>query len=171
MSMPTWVAEPATPPRLGRRLGPPAQIHHGKVVAQAILHTRLVHGMLDGQFCELRYPSPTTGDDTTRLVRYAVRGTDLVVLAEMADHDQWWRTFTRPYPVHVLLLRRWRQGLGHAAILGQPAWRQAMTAFAERYPHLAVAPADIFVVVSLRPAAPHLAVRLSRLSSGGQDSR
>lgn len=94
MSMPTWVAEPATPPRLGRRLGPPAQIHHGKVVAQAILHTRLVHGMLDGQFCELRYPSPTTGDDTTRLVRYAVRGTDLVVLAEMADHDQWWRTFT-----------------------------------------------------------------------------
>src|SRR5581483_4020510 len=131
---------------------PPAQIHHGKAVAHAVLHTRLIHAVLDGQFCELSYPSPSTGRTASRLVRYARRGPDLVVLAKTGDHDQWWRTFTQPHPVRVLLRRQQRQGTGHAVILGQPAWREAATTFAERFPHVPVQPADIFVVVSLRQA-------------------
>jgi hypothetical protein len=145
----------AAPPRLGRRLGPAPQLRHGRAVAHPLLHMRLVHGLLDGQFCELRYSSPATARHVSLLLRYATNGQDLVVLADMTDRDRWWRTFVRPYPVHVLLHRQWRQGLGCTAIRGQAAWREAAAIYTHRFPHITVQPADIFVTIALRadPAA------------------
>jgi hypothetical protein len=117
-----------------------------------MLHTHLVHGLLDAQFCELRYTSPATARDVNLLVRYARAGEDLVVLAQTTGGDRWWRTFIRPYPVHVLLRGAWRQGAAHMTVLGQPAWRTAAHAFAGRFPRIAVRPGDIFIVVTLTAA-------------------
>ncbi len=153
MSMPSWAARPGTLPRLGRRLGPPTQLHHGKALAHPVLHMRLVHGLLDGQYCELRYPSPVTHREVGLVVRYAVAGRDLVVLPDMADRDGWWRAFTRPHPARVLLRRRWCDGTAHAAMIGQSAWREAARAYTDRFPNILVEPADIFVIVTLQSVA------------------
>jgi hypothetical protein len=134
------------------------QVHHATAVLTAALHSPLVHRLIDGRLCVLRFIAPTGQRFTNRTVDYAqTTDGDLVVLVASADDEAWWRTFTMPHPVDVLLHRQWHHALGRAVARGQYGWRRAQLAYAAHFPSVTPDDADIFVVVTLQPAAtgPH----------------
>jgi hypothetical protein len=106
----------------------------------------------------LRFVAPGGGRYINLPVAYAPAADgDLVVLIAAPGSTPWWRLFTKPYPVHVLLHRRWTHGHGRALAHGQYGWRQAQEAYARRFPDTLLDDADIFLVVSLAPRTPRYA--------------
>ena len=128
------------------------QVRHATAILTAALHSPLVHRLIDGRLCVLRFVAPTGRRFTHRTVAYAKTAeADLIVLVASADDDGWWRTFTMPHPVEVLLHRRWHDALARAVAEGQYGWRRAQLAYAAHFPNVTPDDADIFVVVTLRP--------------------
>ncbi len=151
MLPPTWASTPTAPTAPPVPDRSPRRIPHGRPVVTAILHTGLVHGLIDGSVCELRFPSPEGRGEVRLPVAYVrtARG-ELVVPVVAPDRERWWHAFTMPYPLRVYLCRRWRHALGHAVAIGQPGWRRAQRACAERYPRQPLDDGDIFLLITLR---------------------
>ncbi|BCB89416.1 hypothetical protein Psuf_067290 [Phytohabitans suffuscus] len=146
MSMPIWEAAPAVPittrPRVRRPRRLAALIH-------PLLRTPVLHGLIDSYVCELRVTDPATGRRIRVPLQYAHAGNELVTLITTADTGRWWLAFERPQQVQVLLLRRWYRGCGRLLALGRPGWREARRIHADRFPHIPLEDADLFLAVTI----------------------
>jgi hypothetical protein len=78
-----------------------------------ILHAPVLRRLADHQVCELQLAGMRSGRRVALPVMYAQRGEQVVVLVGGPDGKRWWRTFTRPHPVRVLLRGVTRTGIGH----------------------------------------------------------
>jgi hypothetical protein len=88
------------------------QVRHATAVLTAALHSPLVHRLIDGRLCVLRFVAATGHRFTHRTVPYAqTTDGDLIVPVASADDDGWWRTFTMPHPVKVRRQRWPSRGL------------------------------------------------------------
>jgi|SRR5579859_2716770 len=141
------VPEPVHPRARARRKEVPA----AGIVA-TLMHTPLLHALVDRRTCLLRYLIPGTDRQITRTVGYAVRADgSLVVRIDGTGTQRWWRAFATQYPVQVYRRGCWYHGHGRALTHGQYGWRHAYSAYAGRYPRVVLDDADIFVVLTLAP--------------------
>jgi F420H(2)-dependent quinone reductase len=112
-----------------------------------VLRTPALRRLADHQVAELQF----TGTRTGRLVRlpvmYAQRGDQLVILVGGPERKRWWRNFTRPHPVRVLLRGVPRTGIGHVVGVGRA---EAADIYAARFPELPVGH-DPMVLITLDP--------------------
>jgi hypothetical protein len=115
-----------------------------------VLHHRLFRRLADRQVCELRFAGTRSGRPVVLPVMYAQRGEQLVVLVGGPDRKRWWRSFTRPHPVRVLLRGVTRSGVGHLVATGAAERAEAAAIYAARFPNLAVED-DPLVVITLDP--------------------
>lgn len=150
--LPSNLAPMPTVPELGyRRSVRQGQVRHTGAVLTAALHSPVVHRLIDGRLCVLRFVAPTGRRLTNRTVAYAQTADgDLVVLVASANDEGWWHAFTMPYPVDVLLHRHWHQALARAVARGQYGWRRAQLAYTAHFPSATPDDADVFVIVTLR---------------------
>lgn len=132
---------------------PRPHVRHDEVHTAGIaplLRTPVLHALADRRLCVLHYVPEADGRDITRVARYAVMPDgNLVLRADGTDADHWWRAFSTPRAVRVYRHRRWYPGYGHAVTHGQYGWRQAMGAYARRYPRIVLDDADVFVMLTL----------------------
>lgn len=113
-----------------------------------ILHMPLLRRLADRQVCELRFTGARTGRSVVLPVMYALRGDRVVVLVGGADRKTWWRNFSRPRRVSVLLAGVVRTGTGHVVDLTSPERSEAAMVYAARFPGVPVE-ADPMVVIDL----------------------
>ena len=73
-----------------------------------------------------------------------------MVLVGGPDRKRWWRNFTRPYPVRVLLRGVTRTGTGHVVAAGTAERDEAAGIYAARFPDIP-ARDDPLVVITLDP--------------------
>jgi F420H(2)-dependent quinone reductase len=135
-----------TPPRerrVGRR--PLALVN---AFTRWILHVPLLRRLADRQVCELRFAGVRTGRPVVLPVMYARRGDRVVVLVGGADQKTWWRNFTQPTAVRVLLAGISRTGTGHVVGAASPERPGAAMIYASRFPDIPVE-ADPIVVIDL----------------------
>lgn len=149
MSMPIWEAAPAAPSTTTRRARRPRQPRRLATLIHPVLLAHVLHRLIDGSVCELRFADPATTRRFSVPLRYAHAGNELVTLITMADTGRWWFAFQRPQPVQVLLHRRWYRGRGRLLALGQPDWRRARRIHADRFPHIPLEDADLFLAVTV----------------------
>ncbi|BCJ49125.1 hypothetical protein Asp14428_06000 [Actinoplanes sp. NBRC 14428] len=90
----------------------------------------------------LRYRA-RSGATISLPVQYARAGDTLVVLAGDAGRKTWWRHFTAPAPVEVLLGGDWLAATGRLDPSAGDVYRRA-------FPRRAVPPAPRFVRIDLR---------------------
>lgn len=121
-------------------------------LTRALLHTRLLHHLIDQQVCELRYATPTTGRLADIPLRYASGGERLIALIPHTERKDWPTTFTKPYPVRVLLEREWRPARAWLAAPGQPGWNEARRVYDRCFPD-ATGDSDLFLAVTLAASA------------------
>ncbi|GAA2223402.1 hypothetical protein ACFY2R_18520 [Micromonospora olivasterospora] len=127
---------------------PPAVVNR---LILAVLRSRRLHGLLDGQLCEVRYRA-ADGRAVSLPVLYAVAGERYVVLVGDASDKCWWRHFRRPAEVQVCRGGRCRTGLGRVVPRGDPAFGPAAQAYARRH-RVLVGPDDQLLVLDLPAAA------------------
>jgi hypothetical protein len=113
-----------------------------------VLHVPLLRRLADRQVCELRFTGVKTGRPVVLPVMYARRADRVVVLVGGADQKTWWRNFTRPNAVRVLLAGTSRTGTGHVVDASSPERVQAAKVYATRFPDIPVE-ADPMVVIDL----------------------
>jgi hypothetical protein len=129
--------------RLGRR---PLAI--ANAFTRWVLHVPLLRRLADRQVCELRFAGAKTGRPVVLPVMYARRADRVVVLVGGADQKTWWRNFTRPAAVRVLLAGISRTGTGHVVGPSSPERAAAAQVYAGRFPDIPVE-ADPMVVIDL----------------------
>jgi hypothetical protein len=115
-----------------------------------ILRTPVLHRLADQQVCELRFSGARSGRPVVLPVMYAQRGEQLVVLVGGADSKRWWRSFTQPHPLRVLLRGVVRTGTGHVIASGAAGRVEAASVYATRFPDLPVQD-DPMVIITLNP--------------------
>ena len=113
-----------------------------------ILRTPALRRLADRQVCELRFAGARSGCPVILPVMYAQRGEQLVVLVGGADRKLWWRSFTQPHPLRVLLRGVRRTGTGHVITSGAAGRVEAASLYATRFPDLP-AQDDPMVVITL----------------------
>ena len=113
-----------------------------------ILHVPVLRRLADRQVCELRFAGVRTGRPVVLPVMYARRGDRVVVLVGGSDQKTWWRNFTRPTAVRVLLAGTSRNGTGHLVGVASPERAGAASIYASRFPDIPVE-ADPIVVIDL----------------------
>ena len=113
-----------------------------------ILHVPGLRRLADRQVCELRFTGARTGRSVVLPVMYAGRGDRVIVLVGGAERKRWWRNFTRPTRVRVLLRGVTRHGTGR--VVGPHASErvEAAAVYAARYPDIPVKD-DPMVVIDL----------------------
>lgn len=146
MSMPTWEAAPAVPLPIRQRV---RRLPHVGALIRLLLRTLVLHRLIDGHVCELRFADPVTTRPVSVPLRYAHAGNELVTLITIADSGRWWLAFQRPRPVRVLLRRRWYEGRGQLLSLGRTGWREARRIHTDRFPHVPLEDADLFVAITV----------------------
>jgi hypothetical protein len=99
------------------------------VLTLLALHAPLVHRLLDGAVCELRFTGRRSGLVVRLPVTYARRGSDLIVLVGGAADKTWCRSFVQPYVVHVCLAGVWYTGIGHPVSAGAEGRPRAVGAY------------------------------------------
>ncbi|MEU2170937.1 hypothetical protein ACH47V_25775 [Micromonospora chersina] len=127
---------------------PPAVVNR---LILAVLRSRRLHGLLDGQLCEVRYRA-ADGRPVSLPVLYAAAEEQYVVLVGDASDKRWWRHFRRPADVQLCRGGRCRTGLGRVVPPDDPAFGPAAQAYARRHGVL-VGLDDRLLVVDLPAAA------------------
>ncbi|GGR87867.1 hypothetical protein GCM10010169_35140 [Micromonospora fulviviridis] len=127
---------------------PPAVVNR---LILAALRSRRLHGLLDGQLCEVRYRA-ADGRLVSLPVLYATTNGRYVVLVGDASDKRWWRHFRRPAEVQVCRGGRCRTGAGQVVPPGDPAFGPAAEAYARRH-GVPVGPDDRLLVVDLPATA------------------
>ncbi|MBA2953708.1 DUF385 domain-containing protein [Nocardioides sp. MAH-18] len=129
--------------------GPPTS---GRIVLAALrthrfrgLHASLVGLEVVGRHTGRRYRFP---------VQYAVAPGGLAVVPAHAAAKTWWRNVT-PEPTPVALLREgvWAPATARLLAPDDPAYRPAVAAYSERWPHTPVPPDQPVVLVRIGAAA------------------
>ena len=113
-----------------------------------VLHVPLLRRLADRQVCQLRFAGAKTGRMVVLPVMYARRGDRVVVLVGGAHQKTWWRNFSRPTAVRVLLAGTSRTGTGHVVGPASPERAAAAQVYAARFPEIPVK-ADPMVVIDL----------------------
>ena len=131
--------------RLGRR-----PLALANAFTRGILHVPVLRRLADRQVCELRFTGAKTGRRVVLPVMYARRADRVVVLVGGADRKTWWRNFTRPTAVRVLLAGTSRTGTGHVVAPSSSERAAAAQVYAMRFPEIPVE-ADPMVVIDLDP--------------------
>jgi hypothetical protein len=129
--------------RTGRRAGPPRWVNR---VVRAVLHSPLLHRLLDARLCELRYRTPRSGRTVALPVAYALDGDRVVVMVGNADRKRWWRAFRQPRPVSLLLRRRSRDGVGRIVDPSDPSYAHARLTYRLRHHVSSMDDAEFLVV-------------------------
>ncbi|WP_189940822.1 nitroreductase/quinone reductase family protein [Streptomyces aurantiogriseus] len=99
--------------------------------------------------CALAFLGRRTGRPVTLPVQYAREDDQLVVLAGRAADKQWWRNFTQPHEVGVLVDRVTYEGIGRLVPVGHPGRIAAERAYGRRHPHVRISRDDPLIVVTL----------------------
>jgi len=116
-----------------------------------ILHRRMLQRLADRQVCELRFRARRSGREIDLPVMYAQHDDTLVILVGGPQGKKWWRNFTQPHRVEVLLRGVVRTGTGRIVGAGAPQRVEAARIYGARFPDLAVEN-DPMVVIDLDPA-------------------
>jgi len=116
-----------------------------------VLHTPMVQRLADRQVCELRFRARHGGHEVVLPVMYAQQDDTLVILVGGPGRKRWWRNFSRPYRLEVLLRGVVRTGTGRVVQPGSPQRAEAARIYGSRFPDLAVED-DPMVVIDLDPA-------------------
>jgi len=72
------------------------------------------HRLLSGSTALVAYDGRRTGRHIVLPTQYALAGDDLVVLVGRPETKHWWRNFTEPGDVDVLVAGEWRPMTGEA---------------------------------------------------------
>lgn len=123
-------------------------MRHVNAVVRLLLRARLLRRLVDGAVCELAFTGRRTGRKISLPVMYAQRGDRVVVLVGDPAAKRWWRNFSQPHPVRVLLRGAPRTGVGVVVAAGNPAWNEANGIYTARFPDLPAGD-DPFVVITL----------------------
>jgi hypothetical protein len=113
-----------------------------------VLRTPVLRRLADHQVCELRFVGARSRRPVVLPVMYAQQGDRLVVLVGGADHKLWWRSFTQPHPLQVLLRGEVRTGTGRIVAASTPGRAEAAAIYAARFPELPVQD-DPIVLITL----------------------
>lgn len=128
---------------------------HGHPVATvnrlvlAALHTPVLHAMLDHGLCQLRYTGRRSGRAVCLPVQYARHGTAVVVYVEHAAGKAWWRNFTQPHPVEVMIRGERFRGVGHLVVADAPDRATTSQIYRGAHPRARTSPTDPFVLITL----------------------
>jgi hypothetical protein len=120
-------------------------------LAHVMLHSRLVHHLIDHQLCEVRYAQPGNDRPVTVTLPYAPGSERLVARLPDAEQAPWLRLFRSPYPVRVLLNSRWRSGWASLILPGQPSWPEARKVYRRCYPETSGDDRGAFLAIALAP--------------------
>jgi hypothetical protein len=143
------------------------RLRHVNAFTRWVLRTPVVRRLADRQVIEIRY-TDADGRPVALPVMYAQRGERLIVLVGGSEGKRWWRHFTRPHPVQVLLRGAIRSGTARVVAIEDAQRREAVDIYATRYPDIPVAD-DPLVAFDLDPSGPEAAVSggLAPPPSGG----
>ncbi|MQA32039.1 hypothetical protein [Modestobacter roseus] len=103
--------------------------------------------LLSRRVCALRYVGPVSGATVTLPVQYATEPGRVLVLAGGAEHKRWWRAFSRPTRVQVLLDGAWRDGVG--VVLPEPERAAALADYRAQVGHVPDDTRDPLVEITL----------------------
>jgi hypothetical protein len=67
-----------------------------------------LHGLLSGKVDLLRYDGRRSGRTIETPTQYVLVGDDVVILVGRPDTKSWWRNFTEPRDLDVLIAGEWR---------------------------------------------------------------
>lgn len=116
-------------------------------IVLALLGSRW-HAALPG-LCALAFAGRRTGRPVTLPVRYAREDDQLVVLAGRSADKQWWRNFTQPHQVGVLVDGLTYEGIGRLTPAGHPGRIAAERTYGRRHPRVRISADDPLIVVTL----------------------
>ena len=97
------------------------------------------HGLLSGSADLLAYEGRRSGRRIVLPTQYARSGDELVILVGRPDTKRWWRNFTEPRDLDVLVAGDWQPMVGQA-VVGADAPEVAgpmLSAYLERSPKAA----------------------------------
>lgn len=104
----------------------------GNRMAMAVLRSPL-HRTMSGSLMVLGYEGRRTGRRCELPLQYIPDGSGIAVWAGNAGEKTWWRNFTEPAEVDVVLRGRTRHGKG--CVVDDPdTRRQLLTRYVERFP-------------------------------------
>lgn len=97
------------------------------------------HRLLSGSTVLLAYEGRRSGRRIVLPTQYARSGDDLVVLVARPETKRWWRNFTTPRDVDVLVAGQWRAMTGEAVRGADPAPAAGplLDAYVDRFPKAA----------------------------------
>ena len=128
------------------------KLPQGNGLMLAVLRSR-AHRLASGMVVELRYVGRRTGRKYALPVQYARAGERLVIRPQQVQRSTWWRNFSTPGAVTVMIAGRIRHGTAHLVAVQEPAWEQARDVYAARWRRSPQAIAGPLVVISLEPGS------------------
>jgi F420H(2)-dependent quinone reductase len=128
------------------------RLPQGNGLVLAVLRSR-AHRLASGMVIELRYIGRRSGRKYALPVQYARAGERLVVRPQQVQRSAWWRNFSTPAAVTVMIAGRIRGGTAHLVTAREPAWEQARDLYASRWRRSSQAITGPLVVISLEPGS------------------
>ncbi|MFF4661210.1 nitroreductase/quinone reductase family protein [Streptomyces sp. NPDC001381] len=121
-------------------------------VVLAVLRSRW-HAALPG-LCALTFTGRRSGRPVTLPVQCAHEGDQLVILVGRAAGKRWWRNFTEPRAVRVLLEGAAHEGTGRLVPAGHPGRAGAERIYGRRRARTRIGADDPLVVITLTSGRP-----------------
>ncbi|MET0414759.1 MAG: nitroreductase/quinone reductase family protein [Actinoplanes sp.] len=128
------------------------KLPQGNGLVLAVLRSR-AHRLASGMVIELRYVGRRTGRTYALPVQYARAGERLVVRPQQVQRSTWWRNFSTPTAVTVMIAGRIRRGSARLVTAEEPAWEQVRDLYANRWRRSSPAITGPLVVISLEPGS------------------
>ena len=110
----------------------------GNSVVKAVLRSPL-HRMLSGSTDVIRFTGRRSGREITTPTQYASVGDDLVIMVGRPASKLWWRNFSQPRDLDVLVRGTWRSMRGRAILGAEEPETVAplLQAYLDRFPRVA----------------------------------
>lgn len=134
--------------RRHRSVGLRVQTHLVNPMVGAVLGSRL-HPVLSRSTVLLTYAGWRSGQRHTLPVMYAQDGADLVIVAAAHREKVWWRNFTQPADVDLLLRGTRRRARARRVTLFDAAYEHDLNVYRQRYPRARVTVGDPVIRVCL----------------------
>ena len=110
----------------------------GNGIVAAVLRSP-AHGLLSGSTDLIRYTGRRSGRLIVTPTQYLSSGDDVVILVGRAESKSWWRNFTEPGDVDVLVRGTWRTMSAQVVVGAEEPETAAplFDAYLERFPRVA----------------------------------